>query len=303
MPKAAESGDRPAGSDSWARITVVFVTHNSAAVLPKTLENLKDAHRIIIVDNASSDGTADVAQRLHPGVEVVRRNDNLGITIASNQGFRMAKTDYVLHINPDIRFAEDCIARLVETMDANPNAAVVGPLVANHKGDPELDVMHGREIRHRKIAVPPDGPFCTWFVTGAICLWRRRALEQLGGFDENIFLYYEDNDLCLRAAKAGWSLIVEPRAKGDHYGGQSGAVSYRSHWRRDWNLAWGHLYFEAKHGDPAKTRRVAWATIARFSWGVVVGLLRLRPVKVVGSLARVAGAVDWLRGRPSWNRV
>jgi N-acetylglucosaminyl-diphospho-decaprenol L-rhamnosyltransferase len=301
MPKAFSSGE-PETNDPWKRVTVVFVVHNSASILPETLDNLKDAHRVIIIDNNSDDDSAEVAFKLHPGAEVVRRTDNLGLTIASNQGFLMAKTEYVLHINPDIKFADGCLERMVQTADKNPNAAVVGPLLYNHQNDMELDVMHGNELRHQKIQVQPDGPFCTWFVTGAVCLWRRQALEELGGFDENIFLYYEDSDLCLRAAKADWSLVVEPRARGRHYGAQSGILSYKSCWRRDWNFAWGHLYFEAKHGDNVAVRRTGWKLIARYSWSALIGLLRLRPLKVVGPLARVAGTLHWLRGKPSWGR-
>jgi len=289
--------------DPWARISVVFVVHNSASVIADTLDNLKQATDVVIVDNQSSDGTPEMAERLHPGVRVIRRDDNLGLTIASNQGFREATRDYVLHLNPDTRFDTACIARLVQTMDENPNCAVVGPLLYNNRDVEELDVMGPSELRHAKIAVDPDGPFCTWFVTGAVCLWRRSALDAMDGFDENIFLYYEDADLCLRCAKAGWSLIIEPRADGHHYGGQSEAMSDKTRWRKDWNMAWGHLYFEAKHGDAAATRQLARSLLVGHAWSAFLGLLTFRRKRVVGQAARVAGIWRFLSGRPSWGRL
>lgn len=290
-------------SDPWARISVVFVVHNSASVIADTLDNLKDATDVIIVDNQSTDGTAELAERLHPGVRVFRRDDNLGLTIASNQGFRQATRDYVLHLNPDTRFDTACIARMVETMDENPNCAVVGPLLYNNREREELDIMGPHELRHSKIPVDPSGPFCTWFITGAVCLWRRAAINAMDGFDEKIFLYYEDSDLCLRCAKAGWSLIIEPRAEGHHYGGQSEAMSDKTRWRKDWNMAWGHLYFEAKHGDAAATRRLAWKLLFRHALNVLGGIVTISRKRIVGQAARVAGIWRFLSGRPSWGRL
>lgn len=299
--------DRPnspaaAADDPWERISVVFVVHNSTGVLRQTIENVRNAHEIIMIDNQSSDGTADLAESLCSDIQVIRRNDNLGLTIASNDGFRRATKEYVLHINPDTKFDDDCIRKLVAAMDANPNAAVAGPFMVNGHGTPEMDVQGPGEIRHAKLAVDPDGPFCTWFVTGAICLWRTSVLQKLGGFDENIFLYYEDSDLCTRCVEAGHPLLIEPAARARHDGGQSGGISMKSRWRKDWNMAWGQLYYECKHGDPetarAEGRRRFWKHVG----GVLGGILTFRRKRIVGQLARACGTRRFLKGGPSWNR-
>ena len=124
--------------------------------------------------------------------------------------------------------------------------------------------------------MPPDGPFFTWFITGAVVLWRRDALKALNGFDETIFLYNEDTDLCLRSTRAGYSLILDPGARADHLGGRSEAITLKSRIRRDRNMVWGHLIYEHKHGKPSEAEAIARDYVTRCGHEAFVGLLTLR---------------------------
>ena len=207
--------------DFWGRITVVFIVHNSVSVLPGALKSLAKARRIIVIDNASTDGSAALAERLHGCVEIIHNPDNSGVSMPSNMAFEKIATELILHMNPDVQFDESCVSRLVGTMDSDPSAAVISPMIINANGDQEIDVMGPGEIEHRKISVRPEGAFCTWYVCGSVWLWRTAALKKLNGFDPNIFLYNEDVDICLRAAQAGFSLIVDTKAVIHHGGGAS----------------------------------------------------------------------------------
>ncbi|MDD9876131.1 MAG: glycosyltransferase, partial [Magnetovibrio sp.] len=196
----------------------------------------------IVVDTGSSDDTADVAAAAHPAGEVIRNTEDFGLAAANNQGFDQAETEYVLHVNPDARVDPGCLEQLIETADANPNAAGVAPLLINGRGDMELDVMGARERHHHKLPEAPDGPFCTWFITGAVVLWRLSAVRSIDGFDAGFFMYNEDTDICLRSTRGGYSLILDPGVSAHHYGGASGGTSLKSRIRKDWMMAWGHLY-------------------------------------------------------------
>ena len=290
-------------ADFWDRITVVFIVHNSASVLPAAMESLKGAKRIVIVDNASADDSAELARSLHPNVQVIHNPDNTGVSLPSNMAFAKATTEFVLHMNPDIKFDDACIGRLVGTLDEDPGAAVVSPLIINANGDQEIDLMGPGEIEHRKIDVPPDGPFCTWYVCGSLWLWRTAAFRKIDGFDPNIFLYNEDVDICIRAAKAGYSLIVEPRAVIHHAGGASERVSHKTRWRKDWNLMWSHFYLVSKHHGFATAASQARKKNREFLLNAIVGGLLLRPKTVVGQFARYAATRHFLQKRPSWLRT
>ena len=245
------------GTIPWDRITVVLVTRNSETILPTSLGSLTGAGRIILIDALSTDHTLDVARACHPGIDIISLTEDRGLGAASNMGFQRVETEYVLNINPDTRLPEGCVECLAAAADANPNAAGVAPVLNNANGDMDLAVMGPCERHHHAISAPPDGPFCTWFLTGAVVLWRLSSFRDIGGFDENIFLYNEDTDLCMRATQKGYPLIVEPAARGDHFGGRSEDVSLESRIRRDRNMMWGHLMYERKYAGAEEANQIA----------------------------------------------
>jgi GT2 family glycosyltransferase len=187
-------------------------------------------------------------------------------------------------------------------MDEDPAAAVISPMIINANGNQEIDLMGPGEIEHRKIEVPPEGPFCTWYVCGSLWLWRMQAIKKIHGFDPNFFLYNEDVDICLRSSQAGYSLIVEPRAVIHHGGGASEGTSHKTRWRKDWNLTWSHFYLKSKHLGFDVAEREAREKSGEFLRNAVVGLLLLRPKTVVGQLARYSATQRFLRKEPSWLR-
>ena len=290
-------------TDFWDRITVVFIVHNSESVLPGALKSLEKARRIIIIDNASTDGSAYLAKRLNERVEIIHNPNNTGVSMPSNMAFGKVSSELILHMNPDVQFDQACIERLVHSMDSDPNAAVISPMIINANGDQEIDVMGAGEIEHQKIAVPPEGPFCTWYVCGSVWLWRTAALQELNGFDSNIFLYNEDVDICIRASQAGFSLIVDTEAIIHHGGGASERISYKTRWRKDWNLTWSHFYLKSKHRSLAEATNEAHRKRWKFACNALWGLATFRPKTVVGQLARVSAINRFLKGEPSWLRT
>lgn len=290
------------GAQTFERISAVITVHNSASVLPTCLESLRHIPRIVIVDNASTDDSVEVAMRCHPGVEVVSNPDNSGLPIAINLGLAHVSTEYVLLMNPDAGIAPDCLGHLERDLDDCPAAAAAAPLITNARGNPEIDVMGPGEHNHHKIAVPPDGPFCTWFVTLAMALWRREVLEALGGLDENIFLYQEDADICVRATQAGHTFILDPRAECDHFGGASEGMSVKTRWRKDWNQTWSTFYYEDKHGAPGSGTELARRMVGPCTLKALLGVLLLRRKMVVGYLAKASAARRYASGGASWRR-
>jgi len=289
-------------SDLWDRLTVIFIVHNSVSVLPGVMESLKRAKNVIIIDNLSTDGSVDLARTLNPNAEIIHNGKNTGVSLPSNMAFEKVETEFVLHMNPDIRFDNACIERLIDTMDENQNAAVISPMIINQNDDQEIDLMGPGEIEHRKIAVPPEGPFCTWYVCGSLWLWRMKAIKDINGFDPNFFLYNEDVDICLRASKAGYSLIVEPRAVIHHSGGASERINHKTRWRKDWNLMWSHFYLKSKHIGFKEAQHEAREKSREFLINAITGLLLLRPKTVVGQLARYKATRRFLRKEPTWLR-
>jgi GT2 family glycosyltransferase len=285
----------------WDRITVVLVTRNSEAILPTSLGSLTNAKRIILIDALSTDNTVEVAKTF-ANVEVIRLTEDRGWGAGTNQGFALAETEYVLNINPDTKIPQGSVEQMVRTADANPGAAIIAPMLANARGHMDLSVMGPGERHHHELKDPPGGPFCTWFVTGAVVIWRLSAFRDVGGFDENIFLYNEDTDIAYRATQKGYSLILDPAARCDHFGGHSEEITLKARIRRDRNMAWGHLNYERKWGGPGEAEDAARNLLKKSLGEVFLGLLTLRPKKTLTNFAKARVAYSFLRGGAMWGR-
>ncbi len=206
----------------WDRIGIVLVTFNSADVVQRAIRSLPAGVEVIVVDNASCDGSAASAQEV--GARCIRSQENLGFGKASNLGAAQSDREFILFLNPDAMLHADALETMVATASRYPDAGAVGPRFVDADGNSTWrfsSALHPVPKDGVKQAVEPDATCCMPLLTGAALLCRRTAFEEIGGFDENIFLYHEDDDLCLRLTRAGWSLIYEPDAEVFHASGQS----------------------------------------------------------------------------------
>jgi N-acetylglucosaminyl-diphospho-decaprenol L-rhamnosyltransferase len=218
-------------------ISIVIVSHNSGHILGECLERLPEAAEIIVVDNASGDDSVRVAEG-YP-VRLIGLPENVGYGRACNRGAEAASGEFILFINPDVRLEPGSIARLAEAVERYPGAAAFAPRLLKPDGSivfQDSSILCSPPHNKSKPKHQPAGDCCVEAMSGAAMFCRREAFIGLGGFDERIFLYYEDDDLCRRLRKAGWSLVYVYGALGRHEHGKStrsrkGAIYFRSfHW-------------------------------------------------------------------------
>ncbi|MBW3573451.1 MAG: glycosyltransferase family 2 protein [Actinobacteria bacterium] len=227
---------------SGCPVAAVVVSYNVRDLLLTCVESLRreGIDHIVVVDNASVDGSADAA-RGRPGVEVVALSRNLGFGSAANVGVARTSTPYVAVMNPDVVVEPGATAALVDALENDPGLAVVGPRVQTPDGAlypsvrtfPDLADAAGHAFLH---FVWPANPFSRryrmldWdhavaadvdWVAGTHFLVRRQAWDAVGGFDERFFMYLEDVDLCWRLRGAGWRTGYQPAAVVVHAIGRS----------------------------------------------------------------------------------
>jgi len=236
-------------------VTVVVVAYRAAAFLPSCLAALRSAlgrlrAEVVVVDNASGDGTGEVARHVEPEALVLSNGTNLGFAAAANQGARAARGRLLLFLNPDARPAQGCVAALVAALDGPGRPGLASARLVSQGGAPHpsawpeaslatllFDALLLRNLAPRSrahlIDVPSDGqPVPVPAVSGACLMARRDCWEELGGFDERFFLYHEDWDLCRRARRAGWGVLVVPAAVAIHDLGGSAFQDRAEFWRR-----------------------------------------------------------------------
>jgi len=219
---------------SASRVTLVVVSYNSADVLGDCLASIElhapDA-RAIVVDNASSDASAEVAQSAGSFVTVIRSRENEGFSMANNRALRTVETEFALILNPDARLTSSTIPQLLAAADRLPAAAALGPKTVYEDGRPQVsfgpDLSLAAEYRQRKLvkgvkageawALEELGTLTAQerevaWISGSCMLLRMPQARDAGFFDERYFLYEEDADLCLRLRKAGSKVTLIPQA-------------------------------------------------------------------------------------------
>ena len=234
-----------------AELSAVIVNFNAGPDLTRALQSIAgDAAgtrwEAIVVDNASADDSAAAAEAFGPPVHVVRNAENVGFGRGVNQGVRASSAALILVMNPDCRLLPGAVAAMTAELAAHPGCALVGPRVLDPdgavqgsvRGDPDmLTGLFGRTSRLRRLlpwlpvssrnvvsadAIPGDagGVVADW-VSGACMLMRRDCFDEVGGFDERYFLYWEDADLCRRLRQRGYHIRYVPGAGVVHRVGRS----------------------------------------------------------------------------------
>lgn len=220
----------------------VIVSYNVRDLLLRCLDSLRadGVERIVVVDNASADGSAEAAAGV-AGVEVVALPRNLGFGAGANRGVARTTSPYVAVVNPDEVVKPGCTEALVAALDRDDGVALVGPRLLTTDGRtypsartfPDLLVAAGHAFGY---LVWPGNPFsrryrmADWdhesardvdWLAGTHLLARRTAWDEVAGFDERYFMYLEDVDLCWRLHRAGWRVRYEPAAEAVHDIGRS----------------------------------------------------------------------------------
>lgn len=231
------------------RLSIVIVAYNSRAEIDGCLRTLRAfapalSHEVIVVDNASADGTAAYVRERWPGVEVIDAGGNLGFAAANNRGIRQSAGELILLLNPDTLITAGALDALVATLDRHPEAAIAGPRLVNGDGHAELSfgAMIGplAELRQKILVRGNDQhvpliadyvervtrrPQRVDWVSGACLLVRRSDAEAVGLMDERYFMYAEDVDFCAAIRARGRAVLFTPDATVTHLRGRSGATA------------------------------------------------------------------------------
>jgi N-acetylglucosaminyl-diphospho-decaprenol L-rhamnosyltransferase len=259
-------------------LDIVIVNWNTGLQLQDCLQSISLANfspilclrKCIVVDNASQDGSADGLERLLPSLAMIRNHENKGFAYACNQGAKTGNSEYILFLNPDFRLFPDSLVKALRFLDEKRN---------EHVGILGIQLVDGNGVIHRNVARFPT-PKSLFFqmlgldrlwprrfpshfmtdwdhrdsrevdqVTGAFYLVRRRVFEELKGFDERFFMYYEDLDFAYRAKSVGWKSYYLADAQAFHFGG---GASYQIKAMRLYYVFNSRVLYVAKHyGAPS----------------------------------------------------
>jgi GT2 family glycosyltransferase len=253
-------------------IDVVIVNWNTGDDVAACVASLCGATggrvaRVVVVDNASTDGSVEVLERC-ADVHLVRATQNLGFASGANLGAQHTRSRLVLFLNPDARVLPEAIAVAADFLDAHPEFGIVGPLLVDGAGAWQPSAGRFNVLGHllldtRLARRQPRRSRPVDWIHGAFLLISRDLFRRLGGFDERFFMYGEDMDLCARARAAGYRTAIVPEARAVHYGNRSGDKRFGR--GRDAEVAKGEMRFYAWSGKPGELAVFRAVAAAKFA--------------------------------------
>ena len=228
-------------------ISIIIVSWNACDYLRDCLDSIRQTgassvKEVIVVDNASTDGSPEMVAEHFPEVTLIQSEENLGFARANNMGIKRATGSMFALVNSDVIIHPGCLETLAAYLDQHNDVGLVGPRVIGGDGNlqrtcrkvptiwntvcrilaldrifPEWQMLSGFEVPHRKLYKCMEAEV----LSGCICVARKKAVDEVGGMDEQFFFYAEDIDWCKRLRNAGWKLMFVPEASATHFGGGS----------------------------------------------------------------------------------
>ena len=221
------------------KVTAIIVNWNDKDVIVECIQSILDQNRnkidIIISDNGSKDDSVEFIRKRFPSIKIIENGKNLGFGSAINRGLGLAKGDYLLFLNSDLKLHSKCVGELAKVLENDSNVGGTIPKIL-HIDQQNIINSLGVLINYTGIAYPnllgqKDPGYQEPFESacGGIFMLKREVYETVGGFDEDLFLYHEDHDLSWRIRLAGWHLKVIPQAiMCHHYKFNKGILKYYS---------------------------------------------------------------------------
>lgn len=220
-------------------LSIIIVSYNTKKLLEECLESIEgkeeDNPEIIVVDNASSDNSAEFIKQKYKNIRLLENKENLGFSKANNQGIKIAKGEYILLLNSDTLTNEKSLESLIDFAKKHADAGVIGARLLNDDKSVQPSVFHLPSIfgafkeywlniqgSFEKYIPKGNEPVEVEAVVGAVMLIPKKVIEKVGLLDEKYFMYFEDLDYCRRVKRAGYKIYYLPEAKIIHHHGSSG---------------------------------------------------------------------------------
>ena len=253
-------------------VSIVIVSYNTADLICSCLSSLEqttapEKGEIFVIDNASPDGSAEIIRNRFPTVHLIANEDNKGFAAANNQVLPLCRGHFILFLNPDTLVMPDTLEKAVTYMKNHADIGLAGAKILNPDGTHQESVSYRYPgEKYTRGDLPPlKGKIAC--VLGAAMIARRDVILDIGGFDEDFFLYGEDEDLCLRIRKAAWEIGFIDEAPVIHLGGQSERMTEPiEKWRK--KIRATYLFYRKHYRSETIVRIKRWDRLKAF-WRIL----------------------------------
>jgi N-acetylglucosaminyl-diphospho-decaprenol L-rhamnosyltransferase len=276
--------------DALQRVTVLTVTYNSAHCVEALASGLAGVPHVIVVDNASADDSCARVRAAMPSARLIVMPANQGYGVANNAALAAVQTEFALLLNPDCLIDAAQIAALVQAMQDWPQATLAVPQLTEASGQLQVNYSWPRDAWSPKTG-EATGVLNVGYACAAVMLIRMARLAPLGFFDPLFFLYYEDEDLCLRVFQARGQILVLPAVRVTHLsrGSVKGTRPWLAEYGRGFHHAQSKVLFAWKHQGPEAAARLRRRVLAASVLNVLARILLPSPRHLARAWGRLRG--------------
>ncbi len=281
---------------SLNNLTFIIVTFKSEHIIYECIESLPKNSKIIVIENSNNiELKKDLEERYSEIKVIVQKNSGMGS--ANNKGIKLCETNYAFVINPDVKFYNDTIQELIDFSAKNNDYCILAPI--------SDDIKHPNYISTNKNKINNEFTYLNVdSVDGFAMLINKSKFKDNLYFDENFFLFLENDDLCLRKKKENCNIYILKTAKINHLGGKSPSIIYEKEieYSRNWHWMWSKFYFNKKHYGYLKAFVKTFPTIVTSVFKIFYYFITVNKYKKKIYTMRFLGLFNSMLAKKSWYR-
>ena len=281
---------------SLNNLTFIIVTFKSEHIIHECIKSLPKNSNIIVIENSNNLELKKDLEGKYPKIKVIVQ-ENSGMGSANNKGIRLSETDYAFVINPDVKFYNNTMQELINFSKKNIDYTILAPISDDAKY-PNYKVKNENMINDKLDYLNVDS------VDGFAMLLNKKKFKNNFYFDENFFLYLENDDLCFRKKKETNDLYVSKNAKINHLGGKSPSPIYAKEieYSRNWHWMWSKFYYNVKHHGYLIALLKTFPSMIGSLIKILFYFLIFNRYKKKIYLMRFLGLLNSMLGKSSWYR-
>ena len=288
-------------SISRQNLSIVIVTFKSEGVIHECIKSIDKDIKIIVVENSNNHQFKNDLEELYKNVSCVLSAENLGMGAGNNIGIRRVKTDFVLILNPDVILEKSTINELIIASQKISSFAILAPISSN------INYPNYKLNNKTKIVIENEFPFKVRSIDGFAMLFNKKQLDKIlnkNYFDENFFMYLENDDLCKRINQINEDIYIILNSRIKHLGGKGVNEKYKDEIElsRNWHWIWSKFYFNKKHYGYSKAFLDGLPKFISSLIKYFFYLLIKDKIKKKIYLNRASGFFNAAKNNPSWYR-
>lgn len=299
--------------DLFSKLTIIIPTFYPGPIINKCLNTLPVSSDIIIVDNGEDIELENILKKKEHNIRHYKIGD-VGLPKSFNFALSKSKNENILITQPDVTFNKNTLYELIIALEKYENVGLVAPLVYEKKkysiyNTLDLNLAKNGEILSKKkiknLNIVPSGDFCAEAVNATTMLLKKSILEKIGGWDENIYTYLEDIDLCIKLRRNSLSIIKVTSAIVDHvgFGSHKFEDADKIELSRNWHFCWSSLYFKDKYFSKKNFRIYFFKFFLKYLIKTFFNILLFKFKKCKKNFFRLRACINYLTTKKSNFRI